>query len=118
MHAVIEFIGENGSGKTTLLRTLMGLVPAKTGSVRFGEQDLTRAKPEDRARAGIGNHSILHIDCCNRLHAEGQGRFGHVDDAGFRSRVAADLGQRIAQAIDRDVVVFVDLDVARAAEHE
>ncbi|MGZ5066296.1 MAG: urea ABC transporter ATP-binding subunit UrtE [Usitatibacter sp.] len=47
-------LGRNGVGKTTLLRTLMGVIPAKTGSVRFGELDLTRAKSEDRARAGIG----------------------------------------------------------------
>jgi urea transport system ATP-binding protein len=51
---VTVLLGRNGVGKTTLLRTLMGVVPAKTGSVRFGERDLTRAKPEDRARAGIG----------------------------------------------------------------
>src|SRR4051812_26838381 len=51
---VTVLLGRNGVGKTTLLRTLMGLVPAKSGSVRFGERDLTRAKPEDRARAGIG----------------------------------------------------------------
>jgi urea transport system ATP-binding protein len=47
-------LGRNGVGKTTLLRTLMGVLPAKTGSVRFGDVDLTRAKSEDRARAGIG----------------------------------------------------------------
>jgi urea transport system ATP-binding protein len=47
-------LGRNGVGKTTLLRTLMGVLPAKTGSVKFGEVDLTRAKSEDRARAGIG----------------------------------------------------------------
>ena len=47
-------LGRNGVGKTTLLRTLMGVLPAKTGSVRFGEQDLTRAKSDERARAGIG----------------------------------------------------------------
>src|SRR5258706_675441 len=46
-------LGRNGVGKTTLLRTLMGVIPAKTGSVRFAELDLTRAKSEDRARAGI-----------------------------------------------------------------
>jgi urea transport system ATP-binding protein len=51
---VTVLLGRNGVGKTTLLRTLMGLVPAKTGSVRFGERDLTHAKPEERARAGIG----------------------------------------------------------------
>jgi urea transport system ATP-binding protein len=46
-------LGRNGVGKTTLLRTLMGVLPAKTGSVKFGDLDLTRAKSEDRARAGI-----------------------------------------------------------------
>ena len=50
---VTTLLGRNGVGKTTLLRTLMGLVPAATGTVRFGTADLTRAKPEDRARAGL-----------------------------------------------------------------
>jgi len=47
-------LGRNGVGKTTLLRTLMGVLPAKTGLVRFGATDLTRAKSDERARAGIG----------------------------------------------------------------
>jgi ABC-type branched-subunit amino acid transport system ATPase component len=40
----------NGVGKTTLLRTLMGVIPAKTGAIKFGEHDLTAAKAV-RARA-------------------------------------------------------------------
>ena len=51
---VTALLGRNGVGKTTLLRTLMGLVPARTGSIRFGEADLTAAKPYERVRAGIG----------------------------------------------------------------
>jgi urea transport system ATP-binding protein len=51
---VTVLMGRNGVGKTTLLRTLMGLVPAKTGTVTFGGADLTRARPDKRARAGIG----------------------------------------------------------------
>jgi urea transport system ATP-binding protein len=51
---VTTLLGRNGVGKTTLLRTLMGLVPAKTGSVRFGAVDLTAARPYQRVRAGIG----------------------------------------------------------------
>jgi urea transport system ATP-binding protein len=50
---VTTLLGRNGVGKTTLLRTLMGLVPAATGSVRFGGTDLTKARPEERARAGL-----------------------------------------------------------------
>ena len=51
---VTAVLGRNGVGKTTLLRTLMGLIPAATGSVRFGERDLTHTRPDERARAGIG----------------------------------------------------------------
>ena len=51
---VTTLLGRNGVGKSTLLRTLMGLVPAKTGQVSFEGQDLTSAKPYERVRAGIG----------------------------------------------------------------
>jgi urea transport system ATP-binding protein len=51
---VTTLLGRNGVGKTTLLKTLMGLVGAATGSVRFGDRDLTEATPYQRARAGIG----------------------------------------------------------------
>ena len=51
---VTVLLGRNGVGKTTLLRTLMGLVPAKTGTVRFDDRDLTHARPDERARAGLG----------------------------------------------------------------
>ncbi len=51
---VTSLLGRNGVGKSTLLRTLMGIVPARTGAIRFGEADLTLAKPHERARAGIG----------------------------------------------------------------
>ena len=51
---VTTLLGRNGVGKTTLLKTLMGLVGVATGSVRFGDRDLTAATPYERARAGIG----------------------------------------------------------------
>ena len=48
---VTVLLGRNGVGKTTLLRTLMGVVPAKTGSVTFGGADLTHAQAATIARA-------------------------------------------------------------------
>jgi urea transport system ATP-binding protein len=51
---VTALLGRNGVGKTTLLKTLMGLVPAASGSVRFADEDITRAQPYQRVRAGIG----------------------------------------------------------------
>ena len=51
---VTALLGRNGVGKTTLLRTLMGLVPAKTGEIIFFDVDITKVKPYERAQAGIG----------------------------------------------------------------
>ena len=51
---VTTLLGRNGVGKTTLLKTLMGLVPAASGSIRFGDADITRAPSHARVKAGIG----------------------------------------------------------------
>jgi urea transport system ATP-binding protein len=52
--SVVCLMGRNGAGKTTLLKTIMGLLPATGGSITIGDRDITRARPEDRARLGIG----------------------------------------------------------------
>jgi urea transport system ATP-binding protein len=51
---VTVLLGRNGVGKTTLLKSLMGLVPIKTGSIEFDGQPIHNATPYERARAGIG----------------------------------------------------------------
>ena len=51
---IVAVIGRNGVGKTTLMRTLMGLVRASAGTIRFGEEELTRAAVQARAGLGIG----------------------------------------------------------------
>ncbi|MEN9778921.1 MAG: transporter ATP-binding protein UrtE [Pseudomonadota bacterium] len=51
---VTVVLGRNGVGKTTLLKSLMGVVPVKTGSVVLDGTDLTRATSYERVRAGIG----------------------------------------------------------------
>ena len=51
---VTVLLGRNGVGKTTLLKSLMGLVPIKSGSIAFDGQPIDKATPYDRARAGIG----------------------------------------------------------------
>jgi urea transport system ATP-binding protein len=52
--ACTVLLGRNGVGKTTLLKTIMGLVPARGGSLQFDGQDLLRLPPFQRVRAGIG----------------------------------------------------------------
>jgi urea transport system ATP-binding protein len=51
---VTVLLGRNGVGKTTLLKSLMGLVPIKTGSIEFEGNPIHQATPYQRARAGIG----------------------------------------------------------------
>lgn len=47
-------MGRNGVGKTTLLKTLMGLLPMKSGKLVFNGTDLSHATAETRPRVGIG----------------------------------------------------------------
>ena len=51
---VTVILGRNGVGKTTLLKSLMGVVPVKTGSVRLDGVDITRDTPYERVRKGVG----------------------------------------------------------------
>ena len=45
-------LGRNGVGKTTLLKCLMGLIPARSGEVRWQDQNITHRKPHQRVQAG------------------------------------------------------------------
>jgi len=51
---VTVLLGRNGVGKTTLLKSLMGLVPIKSGSIEFGGAPIQKKTPYERARAGMG----------------------------------------------------------------
>lgn len=51
---VTVLLGRNGVGKTTLLKSLMGLVPIKSGSIEFDGQPIQKKTPYERARAGMG----------------------------------------------------------------
>jgi branched-chain amino acid transport system ATP-binding protein len=47
-------IGRNGAGKTSLMRSIMGLLPARRGSIEFSGLDLRKLPSHGRTRAGIG----------------------------------------------------------------
>ncbi|MDX6683655.1 MAG: urea transport system ATP-binding protein [Solirubrobacteraceae bacterium] len=46
-------MGRNGVGKSTLLQTIVGLQPAKAGSILLGHREITKRAPYDRTKAGI-----------------------------------------------------------------
>ena len=51
---VTVVLGRNGVGKTTLLKSLMGVVPVKTGTINLEGRDITRDTPYQRVRQGVG----------------------------------------------------------------
>ena len=50
---VVTLLGRNGAGKTTTLKSIMGIVPHRTGSVRLEGQELINRSSDRIARAGI-----------------------------------------------------------------
>ncbi len=51
---VTVILGRNGVGKTSLLKSLMGVVPVKTGTIIFNGADVTRDVSYERVRKGMG----------------------------------------------------------------
>ena len=51
---MVGLLGRNGVGKTTTLRTIMGLTPSASGSIRYKGAEIDSKKPHQIALAGIG----------------------------------------------------------------
>lgn len=51
---VVALLGRNGMGKTTLVKSVMGLLKARMGQIKFDGDDITGLPPEVIARKGIG----------------------------------------------------------------
>ena len=51
---VTAVIGRNGVGKSTLMKTVIGLLPATEGAIRFNGAEIQAETPHARARRGIG----------------------------------------------------------------
>jgi branched-chain amino acid transport system ATP-binding protein len=58
-------LGRNGAGKTTALKAIMGLVPARSGSIRLGSVELTELAPHEVPKAGVA-----YVPQGRRLFAE------------------------------------------------
>ena len=54
MGQVTTVLGRNGVGKTTLLKSIMGVVPIRSGNLFLNGQSISQMKPFERVRAGIG----------------------------------------------------------------
>ena len=77
-------LGRNGAGKTTLLRSVTGVNPPKSGTIKLNGVDITRIKPHERARIGIsyvpqGRDIIADITAAENIYIAllGKGRKGN-----------------------------------------
>lgn len=52
---VVTLIGANGAGKSTILRAVSGLVRSASGTLRFDDADISKARPDAIVRAGLAH---------------------------------------------------------------
>jgi len=72
---VTVVLGRNGVGKTTLLKSLMGVVPVKTGQMLLDDADITHAPAYERVKRGLG-YVPQGREIFNRLTVEENLRMG------------------------------------------
>ena len=51
---VVALMGRNGAGKSTTMKSIMGLVGKRQGQTTFCGHDISRLKPFEIARRGLG----------------------------------------------------------------
>ncbi|WP_375410541.1 ABC transporter ATP-binding protein [uncultured Methylobacterium sp.] len=88
---LVALVGANGAGKSTTLRAISGLVPARSGAIRFAGHDITGSDP----RRVLG-HGIAHCPEGRRVFPQmsvaenlAMGAYQRRDPAG----IAADLAR-------------------------
>ncbi|MCX4098870.1 urea ABC transporter ATP-binding subunit UrtE [Nocardia sp. alder85J] len=82
-------MGHNGAGKTTLLRAVVGLLPVRSGQIRFGDEVISKLSPSRRVRRGIayvpqGQQSFPQLTTAENLQVVADGRRNGkalIDDA-------------------------------------
>jgi urea transport system ATP-binding protein len=89
---VVCLMGRNGVGKTTTLKVLTGLLPARSGQLKFDGADITKEPTDRRARRGLayvpqGREIIPHLTVRQNLQlgfwARSDKANGAVEKAAF-----------------------------------
>jgi len=78
---VAALLGRNGMGKTTTIRSLLGLTPARSGTITFRGERIERRRPDEIARRGValvpeGRHIFPNLTVRENLVAFAQNRAG------------------------------------------
>jgi branched-chain amino acid transport system ATP-binding protein len=94
---VVTLIGSNGAGKSTTLRSISGLTPASSGTIRFAGNDITRVPAHEIPNYGIalspeGRHCFARMTVRENLDLGAHHRRG--------AEVTADL-ERVFELFPR-----------------
>lgn len=81
----VALIGANGAGKTTTLHTVSGLLKAKTGSITFMGEDITRVGadklvPKGLAHVPEGRHVFLQMTVQENLEMGAYTNVAYIKD--------------------------------------
>jgi branched-chain amino acid transport system ATP-binding protein len=96
-HEAVALVGANAAGKTTLLRTISGIIPARSGSIRVAGRELVGLPSHDIARAGL-----IQV-------AEGRQLFPEMtvfENLELGAMASTDAWERRSEMIDRVVALF------------
>jgi branched-chain amino acid transport system ATP-binding protein len=89
--AVVAVLGANGAGKSTLLKAILGLLPARSGRVQLGGDDITRTSVAARVARGLvlvpeGRRIVMSLSIEENLL---MGAWGRRDRGALRTEIDA-----------------------------
>ena len=90
---VVTLIGSNGAGKSTTLRSISGLTPARSGTITFAGEDITRVPAHEVVIRGIalapeGRHCFARMTVRENL------------DLGAHRRRGPEIGEDLDRVYD------------------
>ncbi|WP_374633715.1 ABC transporter ATP-binding protein [Ferrovibrio sp.] len=99
---VVTLMGRNGMGKTTTIRSIMGLTPAATGSIRFRDAEIRGLAAYRVAKLGVGlvpegRQIFPNLSVRENLVATAANRRGETGDNGWTYERVVKLFPRLAE---------------------
>ena len=117
---ILAVIGPNGAGKTSLMNSLNGFYRPQGGKIHFQGQDITRLRPHQRTRLGIGRtfqgiQPFLHMTALNNIMA---GRHIHMRTnflQGFLRWPWVAQEEVIHRKVAEEIIDFLEMEAIRDA---
>lgn len=118
---ITAVIGPNGAGKTSLFNIISGFYRPQQGSIHFDGTDITRLRPDKRAALGMArtfqNIALFRgMSVLDNIKLGGHTRLrSGFWSSGFYYGSAQREEAELREAIERDVIDFLELDHIRKA---